>query len=198
LSDEGKLLPYQRKLIHMTICIYLHMCIVNFNGFDMERPLKVEKINTSKSKYNIWQHERSLFLWMVEGWNHIKLFFLKMTPPIFKMVKGWSRTLKSRISKRSHGVEKGWKSNCQNNSQLLFQCFECECELFRCLIYVSFWLQFALTMSFFLFAKIFVLSSTYWVHFNPIFLSAFFCFNVPMCGIKENAKSFQIFCSVVH
>jgi hypothetical protein len=33
-----------KKSIHMTFYIYLYnMCIANFNGFDMDRALKVEK-----------------------------------------------------------------------------------------------------------------------------------------------------------
>jgi hypothetical protein len=57
----------------MTICIYLHnMCIVNFNGFDMNRALKVEKeiqVETFGNMKGVHFHG-----W-VKGWNHIKLFF---------------------------------------------------------------------------------------------------------------------------
>jgi hypothetical protein len=45
------------------ICICLHnMCIINSNGFDMHWALQVQRLEvTNKSKYNIWELERS---WM--------------------------------------------------------------------------------------------------------------------------------------
>lgn len=95
-------------------------------------------------------------------------------------------------------LEKGWKSNCQNNSQLLFQSFDRECELFGmphpriilapiCINYIIF-----LVCEDFCF-ELNILSS-----FQSNFLVCIFCLNVLMCVIKENAKGFQIFCSVVH
>jgi hypothetical protein len=78
------------------------------------------------------------FKWL-KGGIILNIFLKKMASPIFKIVKGWIQILKSRISTKSQGQEKVLKSNCQSNSQSLFQCFEYECELCGMLNTCIFW-----------------------------------------------------------
>ncbi len=73
-----------------------------------------------------WAH---FFKWLKGGIILNIYFIFKWPHPFLRWLKGGLKFLNQGSLKKSHGQKKVWKSNCQNNSRSLFQCFECEHEL---------------------------------------------------------------------
>jgi hypothetical protein len=119
-----------------------------------------------------------------------------MTPPIFKMVKRWSQIKKSRISKKKvMAKRKVGNQIAKIIPNYYFNVLSVNVNCLACFMHASFWLQFALTISYLCSWRFIFLSSTYWVHFSPIFLLLYALF-VPMChcvAFKNTPKVFKYF-----